>query len=203
MCNEYLVGNGLCIQINRSFHVCACFDGWMCRKYEVKRSDFEVKHTQMNSKLCHHMGQNASQVLTVETGMGIMGKCRCHANRICSNCQVSVWNVDKLECPNKTLMGEACKSYRDCSSPRGNCMKAACVCSEATCVRDVSTALQITLNQMVPAQIPRMMRAMRVIPTNEPPTLKEGKKWSKDFVQFLSECLKKAPEQRLTCKDIA
>jgi len=46
------------------------------------------------------------------------------------------------------------------------------------------------------------MRAMRVIPTSEPPTLKvdNNKKWSKELTTLLSICLKKKPEERPPAK---
>lgn len=35
-----------------------------------------------------------------------------------------------------------------------------------------------------------------MIPTKPPPTFKDPDKWSKDFVDFISKCLVKVPEQR-------
>jgi len=46
------------------------------------------------------------------------------------------------------------------------------------------------------------MRAMRVIPTSEPPTLKDTSKVSKEFVLFLASMLQKEPRARPTCKEL-
>lgn len=35
-----------------------------------------------------------------------------------------------------------------------------------------------------------------IIPSRDPPTLKEPNKWSKDFNDFIHICLKKKPEER-------
>jgi hypothetical protein len=35
------------------------------------------------------------------------------------------------------------------------------------------------------------MRAMRLVPQRPPPTLTDPKKWSKDFNDFLAQCLTK------------
>jgi len=40
------------------------------------------------------------------------------------------------------------------------------------------------------------MRAMFVIPTLDPPTLSNPKKWSKEFVSFVADCLVKDPKSR-------
>ena len=39
-------------------------------------------------------------------------------------------------------------------------------------------------------------QAIKKIPTNPPPTLKEPSKWSPEFNQFIALCLQKEPEKR-------
>ena len=40
------------------------------------------------------------------------------------------------------------------------------------------------------------MRVLFLIPKNPPPTLTVPNKWSKDFNEFIAQCLTKNPEQR-------
>jgi len=67
-------------------------------------------------------------------------------------------------------------------------------------------SLGITAIEMAEGQPPHHelhpMRAMREIPGKEPPTLKDSKKWPKEFGQFLSTCLQKTPSSRPSCKDL-
>jgi len=46
------------------------------------------------------------------------------------------------------------------------------------------------------------MRAMCLIATEDPPTLKDKSKWSEDFKSFLATCLKKEPDERPAAKDL-
>ena len=46
------------------------------------------------------------------------------------------------------------------------------------------------------------MRAIFMIPTKPPPTLSEPDRWSSEFNDFLSHCLKKSPDERPKAKDL-
>lgn len=46
------------------------------------------------------------------------------------------------------------------------------------------------------------MRAIFMIPTKPPPTLREPSKWSPEFVDFVSKCLVKNPEHRATATQL-
>jgi len=42
------------------------------------------------------------------------------------------------------------------------------------------------------------MRAIFMIPTKPPPSFREPDKWSPEFIDFVSQCLVKNPEERAT-----
>jgi serine/threonine kinase 3 len=46
------------------------------------------------------------------------------------------------------------------------------------------------------------MRAIFMIPTKPPPSFRDPDKWTPAFIDFVSKCLIKNPEQRLTAKDL-
>ena len=41
-----------------------------------------------------------------------------------------------------------------------------------------------------------------MIPTKPPPTFKDGDRWSKEFLDFVSKCLVKNPEDRATATQL-
>lgn len=41
-----------------------------------------------------------------------------------------------------------------------------------------------------------------MIPTKPPPTLKCESDWSKEFIDFIAQCLIKDPEERKSAKDL-
>ena len=41
-----------------------------------------------------------------------------------------------------------------------------------------------------------------MIPTKPPPSFRDPDKWSADFIDFVSKCLVKNPEQRISAKDL-
>lgn len=45
-------------------------------------------------------------------------------------------------------------------------------------------------------------RALFLIPTKQPPTLTEPKKWSDEFNDWVTQCLQKDPEDRPTAKEL-
>ena len=64
----------------------------------------------------------------------------------------------------------------------------------------------ITLIEMAEMDPPHHeMRAERVgakIRQAQPPTLKDGRRWSSNFTNMLSSCLKRNPTERLTCQEL-
>ena len=46
------------------------------------------------------------------------------------------------------------------------------------------------------------MRALLMIPTDDPPTLVSPEQWSPEFVDFLSCCLAKDPDDRLSAEEL-
>nr|UDP68763.1 HIPPO protein [Hydra vulgaris] len=63
-------------------------------------------------------------------------------------------------------------------------------------------SLGITLLEMAEGKPPHAdihpMRAIFMIPTKPPPTFKHPEKWSKDMIDFVSKCLVKNPDDRLS-----
>ena len=46
------------------------------------------------------------------------------------------------------------------------------------------------------------MRAIFMIPTKPPPSFRNPDKWSSEFIDFVSKCLVKNPENRATAKEL-
>lgn len=46
------------------------------------------------------------------------------------------------------------------------------------------------------------LKAIFMIPSNPPPTLRKPDLWSKDFVDFINQCLVKNPEQRASATEL-
>ncbi|XP_050313998.1 serine/threonine-protein kinase hippo-like [Anthonomus grandis grandis] len=73
------------------------------------------------------------------------------------------------------------------------------------CVADI-WSLGITALEMAEGQPPygdiHPMRAIFMIPTKPPPSFKEPDKWSPEFIDFISACLIKNPEERCTATDL-
>jgi serine/threonine protein kinase len=46
------------------------------------------------------------------------------------------------------------------------------------------------------------LQVLFVIPKQPPPRLKEPKKWSPDFLDFIEKCLQKEPGARATAKEL-
>jgi len=67
---------------------------------------------------------------------------------------------------------------------------------------DLYCILGITALQMAEQQPPygdiHPMRAIFMIPTKPPPSFREPDKWSPEFIDFVSQCLVKNPEERAT-----
>lgn len=62
-------------------------------------------------------------------------------------------------------------------------------------------SLGISLLEMADNMVPlcelQPMVALRQIPSRDPPTLRDPSQWSKEFVEFLTKCLQKDPDDRL------
>ncbi|XP_039269293.1 serine/threonine-protein kinase 4-like [Styela clava] len=73
------------------------------------------------------------------------------------------------------------------------------------CVADV-WSLGITAIEIAEGKPPysdiHPMRAIFMIPTNPPPTFRNPEKWSMEFIDFVSKCLVKSPEQRATATQL-
>lgn len=73
------------------------------------------------------------------------------------------------------------------------------------CVADI-WSLGITAIEIAEGKPPysdiHPMRAIFMIPTNPPPTFRNPEKWSMDFIDFVSKCLIKSPEQRATATQL-
>ncbi|XP_060873154.1 serine/threonine-protein kinase 3-like [Metopolophium dirhodum] len=69
------------------------------------------------------------------------------------------------------------------------------------CVADI-WSLGITALEMAEGKPPygdiHPMRALFIIPTKPPPSFREPDKWSPEFIDFVSQCLIKNPEERAT-----
>lgn len=46
------------------------------------------------------------------------------------------------------------------------------------------------------------MRAIFMIPTKPPPSFREPDQWSPEFIDFVSRCLVKNPEERATASEL-
>ena len=51
-------------------------------------------------------------------------------------------------------------------------------------------------------QIFIVLQAIFMIPTKPPPSFRDPNKWSPEFIDFVSKCLVKNPEQRATAKEL-
>lgn len=73
------------------------------------------------------------------------------------------------------------------------------------CVADI-WSLGITALEMAEGKPPygdiHPMRAIFMIPTKPPPSFREPEKWSAEFLDFVSVCLVKNPEERATASDL-
>ncbi|XP_022901305.1 serine/threonine-protein kinase 3 [Onthophagus taurus] len=73
------------------------------------------------------------------------------------------------------------------------------------CVADI-WSLGITALEMAEGKPPygdiHPMRAIFMIPTKPPPSFREPDKWSPEFIDFVSLCLVKNPDQRATATDL-
>ncbi|KAF7287419.1 hypothetical protein GWI33_001393 [Rhynchophorus ferrugineus] len=73
------------------------------------------------------------------------------------------------------------------------------------CVADI-WSLGITALEMAEGKPPygdiHPMRAIFMIPTKPPPSFREPDKWSAEFIDFVSVCLIKNPEERATATDL-
>lgn len=47
-----------------------------------------------------------------------------------------------------------------------------------------------------------LLQAIFMIPTKPPPTFKDADRWSKEFLDFVSKCLVKNPEERATATQL-
>ncbi|XP_045181988.1 serine/threonine-protein kinase 3-like isoform X3 [Mercenaria mercenaria] len=73
------------------------------------------------------------------------------------------------------------------------------------CVADI-WSLGITALEMAEGKPPygdiHPMRAIFMIPTKPPPSFRNPDKWSPEFIDFVSKCLVKNPEQRITAQEL-
>ncbi|XP_076437870.1 serine/threonine-protein kinase 3-like isoform X2 [Babylonia areolata] len=73
------------------------------------------------------------------------------------------------------------------------------------CVADI-WSLGITALEMAEGKPPygdiHPMRAIFMIPTKPPPSFRQPDKWSSEFIDFVSKCLVKNPENRATAEDL-
>lgn len=73
------------------------------------------------------------------------------------------------------------------------------------CVADI-WSLGITALEMAEGKPPygdiHPMRAIFMIPTKPPPSFREPDQWSPEFIDFVSGCLVKNPEERATATEL-
>lgn len=73
------------------------------------------------------------------------------------------------------------------------------------CVADI-WSLGITALEMAEGKPPygdiHPMRAIFMIPTKPPPSFREPDQWTAEFIDFVSVCLVKNPEERATATDL-
>lgn len=73
------------------------------------------------------------------------------------------------------------------------------------CVADI-WSLGITALEMAEGKPPygdiHPMRAIFMIPTKPPPSFREPDQWSSEFIDFVSRCLVKNPEERATASEL-
>ena len=50
--------------------------------------------------------------------------------------------------------------------------------------------------------IVRLLQAIFMIPTKPPPSFRNPDKWTPEFIDFVSKCLVKNPEQRASAKEL-
>ena len=86
--------------------------------------------------------------------------------------------------------------------------KPSCLVGKAdfTLYSTVYRSLGITALEMAEGKAPygeiHPMRAMFMIPTKPPPSFSNPDKWSSNFIEFVSRCLVKNPEERATASEL-
>jgi len=128
-------GQGACPNIDWSTpKVCRCFDDFVCPNCQMTTAEYIQNNYECSSYNYTNIQTGGGPCespadCTNFQGECIDGKCACHSDRACPNCQSSIWEVDKLGCVDYSLQGgNPCESYADCSDPNGKCVDGRCLC---------------------------------------------------------------------------